>query len=174
MSSTSRQKTSAPRSNKSKTFSYKISTRATNRNTISETENKETTKPPVSNASEAGSSSSQKKTLEIVLQQSQVNAQVNALQDNLKLPKFWKHNAEDWIALIETKFRLSRIDAQVNRYVAVLEAFDASHLERLYDVPNPEDEACYEKLITQIQTVFAGDENKRLDLLLKDLTLGVF
>ena len=68
MSSTSRQKTSVPRSNKSKP-SYKISTRATNRNTMSETENK-TTKPPVSNAFEAGSSSSQKKPLEIVLQQS--------------------------------------------------------------------------------------------------------
>ena len=73
-----------------------------------------------------------KKTPEIVLQQSQVNAQVNAPQDNLKLPKFWKHNAEGWIALIEAKFRLSRIDAQVNRYVAVLETFDASNLERLF------------------------------------------
>ena len=65
MSSTSRQKTSVPRSNKSKPFSYKISTRATNRNTMSETENKETTKPPVSNASEAGSSSSQKNLLKL-------------------------------------------------------------------------------------------------------------
>ena len=99
---------------------------------MSETENKETTKPPASNASEAGSSSSQRNPPEIVLQQSQVNAQVNAPQDNLNLPKFWKHNAEGWIALIETKFRLSRIDAQVNRYVAVLEAFDASNLERLF------------------------------------------
>ena len=106
------------------------------------------------------------------MQQSQVNAQVNAPQENLKLPTFWKHNAEGWITLIETKFRLSRIDAQVNRYVAVLEAFDASNLERPYDFPNPEDAACYEKLITQIRTVFAGDENERLDLLLKDLTLG--
>ena len=100
---------------------------------MSETENKETTKPaPVSNASKAGSSRSQKKPPEIVLQQSQVNAQVNAPQDNLKLPKFWKHNADGWIALIETKFRLSRIDAEVNRYVAVLEAFDASNLKRLF------------------------------------------
>ena len=56
--------------------------------------------------------------------------------------------------------------------MAVLEAFDASNLERLYDVPNAEDEACNEKLITQIRTVFARDENERLDLLLKDLTLG--
>ena len=88
MSSTSRQKTSVPRSNKSKLSSHKISTRATNRNTMSETENKETTKPPVSNVSKAGSSSSQKKPLEIVLQQSQVNVQVNAPQENLKLPKF--------------------------------------------------------------------------------------
>ena len=97
---------------------------------MSETENKGTTKPPVSNTSKAGSSSSQKNPSEIVLQQSQVNAQVNAPQDNLKLPKFWKHNAEGWIALVETEFRQSRIDAQVHRYVAVLEAFDASNLER--------------------------------------------
>ena len=54
-------KTSVPWSNKSKP-SYKISTRATNQNTMYETENKETTKQPVSNASEAGSSSSHVKT----------------------------------------------------------------------------------------------------------------
>ena len=64
MSTTSRQKTSVLRSNKSKPSSYKISTRATNRNTMSETENK-TTKSPVSNASEAGSSSSQKNLLKL-------------------------------------------------------------------------------------------------------------
>ena len=85
------------------------------------------------------------------MQQSQVNAQIIAPQDNLKLPKFWKHNAEGWIALIETKFTLSRIDAQVNRYVAVLEAFVASNLERLYNVPNPEDKACNEKLVTKFE-----------------------
>ena len=45
-------------------------------------------------------------------------------------------------------------------------------MERLYDIPNPKNQNCYDKLITQIRTVFARDQNERLELLLKDLILG--
>ena len=45
-------------------------------------------------------------------------------------------------------------------------------MERLYDIPNPEDQNCYDKLITQIRIVFARHQNERLELLLKNLTLS--
>ena len=92
--------------------------------------------------------------------------------NNFKLPQFWKHNAEGWIALVQTKFRIYGFESQIDRYLAILEAFNTEDLERLYDIPNPEDQNCYNKLITQIRTVFARDQNERLELLLKDLTLG--
>ena len=92
--------------------------------------------------------------------------------NNFKLPQFWKHNAEGWIALVQTKFRIYGFESQIDRYLAILEAFNTEDLERLYDIPNPEDPNCYDKLITQIRTVFARDQNERLELLLKDLTLG--
>ena len=92
--------------------------------------------------------------------------------NNFKLPAFWKHNAGSWIALIEAKFRMSKITTQINKYMAVLEALNNSELERLYNIPKPEDENCYDKLITQIHDIFTRDDQDRLDLLLNDLTLG--
>ena len=69
--------------------------------------------------------------------------------NNFKLPAFWKHNAGSWIALIEAKFRMSKITTQINKYMAILEALSNSELEHLYNIPKPEDENCYDKLITQ-------------------------
>ena len=90
--------------------------------------------------------------------------------NNFKLPQFWKHNAERWIALVQTKFRIYRFESQIDRYLAILEAFTEG-LECLYNISNPEDQNCYDKLITKIRIVFARDQNERLELLLKDLTL---
>ena len=75
-------------------------------------------------------------------------------------------------ALIEAKFRMSKITTQINKYMAVLEALSNSELEHLYNIPKPEDENCYDKLITQIHNIFTRDDQDRLDLLLNDLTLG--
>ena len=38
--------------------------------------------------------------------------------------------------------------------MAVLEAISNSKLEHLYNIPKPEGENCYDKLITQIRDVF--------------------
>ena len=94
--------------------------------------------------------------------------------NNFKLPAFWKHNAGSWIALIEAKFRMSEITTQINKYMAVLEALSNSELEHLYNIPKPEDENCYDKLITQIYDIFTRDDQDRLDLLLNDLTLDLY
>jgi len=94
------------------------------------------------------------------------------LCNNFKLPPFWKHNPDSWIALIEAKFRISNIITQVNKYMAVLESLSNSELEHLYNIPKPDDENCYDKLITQIHDVFSRDDRDRLDLLLNELTLG--
>ena len=56
--------------------------------------------------------------------------------------------------------------------MAVFKALGNSELEYLYNIPKPEDENCYDKLITQIRDVFTRDDRDRLDLLLNDLTLG--
>ena len=67
---------------------------------------------------------------------------------------------------------MSNIAAQINKYMAVLEALNNSELEHLYNIPKPEDENSYDKLITQIHDVFTQDDRDRLDLLLNDLALG--
>ena len=67
---------------------------------------------------------------------------------------------------------MSNIAAQINKYMAVLEALNNSELEHLYNIPKPEDENSYDELITQIHDVFTRDDRDRLDLLLNDLTLG--
>ena len=54
--------------------------------------------------------------------------------------------------------------------MAVFEALNNSKLEYLYNIPKPEDENCYDKLITQIHDVFTRDDRDRVDLLLNDLT----
>ena len=92
--------------------------------------------------------------------------------NNFRLPALWRHNTDSWVALVETKFRMSSIPTQIGKYMAVLKALDNSELEHLYNIPKPDDENCYHKLITQIRDVFTRDDQDRLDLLLNDLTLG--
>ena len=111
-----------------------------------------------------------------LLQTSQLNDNRLPLEErrpcnNFELPAFWKHNADSWIALIQAKFRMSNITTQLNKYMAVLEALSNYELEHLYNIPKPENENCYDKLITQIHDVFTRDDRDRLDLLLNDLTL---
>ena len=92
---------------------------------------------------------------------------------NFRLPALWRHNADSWyVALVEAKFRMSSITTQIGKYMAVLKVLGNSELEHLYNIPKPEDENCYEKLITPIRDVFTRDDRDRLDLLLNDLTLG--
>ena len=56
---------------------------------------------------------------------------------------------------------MSNITAQINKYMAVLEALNNSELEHLYNIPKPEDENSY-KLITQIHDVFTRDDREDL------------
>ena len=109
---------------------------------------------------------------EVLPQTSQSNDIIAYQLMNFKLSAFWKHNANSWIALIEAKFCMSNISAQINKYMAVLEALSNSELEHLYNILKPEDKNCYDKLITQIHDVFTQDDQDRLDLLLNDLILG--
>ena len=64
--------------------------------------------------------------------------------------------------MVQAKFRINGFECEIDYYLAVLEAFNAEDLERLYDIPNPEERNCYDKLITQIRTVFARNQNERL------------
>ena len=91
---------------------------------------------------------------------------------NIKLPPFWPQNAENWLALCETKFEIFEITRPVIKYVALLEALPSNYRDKLYNIPKPEDPECYNKLTSQIETIFAKDESETLDLLLNDLTLG--
>ena len=42
----------------------------------------------------------------------------------------------------------------------------------MYHIPNPEEPACYDKLIREFRNVFIADEAEKLDILLNDLSLG--
>ena len=89
-----------------------------------------------------------------------------------KLPSFWKHSAEGWIALVQMKFRINGFESQIDRYLAVLEAFTQKIWNVYTTFQIPKIKKCYDKLITLICTIFARDQTERIELLLQDLTLG--
>ena len=145
---------------------FTTSTRLTNRVPIMTEEQK--LNPSISTQSNETEGSSQT---------SQSNGDRSLLNEqrtynNFRLPALWRHNADSWVALVEAKFRMSNITTQIGKYMAVFKALGNSELEHLYNIPKPEDENCYDKLITQIRDVFTRDDRDRLDLLLNDLTLG--
>ena len=74
--------------------------------------------------------------------------------------------------MYEDKFTIAGIEAPVLKFMTIFEALTTSQLEKLHDIPKPQDSVCYTKLCTQIKVVYAKDDSKKLDLLLNNLTLG--
>ena len=56
--------------------------------------------------------------------------------------------------------------------MTILETLTTGQLEKLYNIPKPQDPDCYIKLCTQIKAEYAKDEFEKLDLLLNNITLG--
>ena len=56
--------------------------------------------------------------------------------------------------------------------MTILETLTTGQLEKLYDIPKPQDPDCYTKLCAQIKAVYAKDDSEKLDLLLNNLTIG--
>ena len=85
---------------------------------------------------------------------------------NFKLPPFWSHNADSWLALCEAKFTIADIEAPVLKFMTILEALTTGQFEKLCDIPKPQDPDCYPKLCTQIRPIFF--------ILILHLTLAVW
>ena len=88
------------------------------------------------------------------------------------MPPFWSHDADSWLALCDAKFNIAGIDAPVLQFMTILETLTSGQLEKLYDIPKPQDPECYTKLCNQIKAVYAKDNAEELDSLLNNLTLG--
>ena len=89
-----------------------------------------------------------------------------------KLPSLWSHDADSWLVLCDAKFNTAGINASVLKFMTILETLNTGQLEKLYDIPKPQDPDCYTKLCNQIKAVYATDDSEKLDILLNNLTLG--
>ena len=67
---------------------------------------------------------------------------------NFKLPPFWSHDADSWLALCDTKFNIAGMEAPVLKFMTNLETLITGQLEKLYDIPKVQDLDCYTKLCT--------------------------
>ena len=65
---------------------------------------------------------------------------------NFKLPPFWSHNADSWVALCEAKCNIAGIEAPVLKFTTILETLTTGQFEKLYDISKPQDSDCYTKL----------------------------
>ena len=64
------------------------------------------------------------------------------------------------------------MEALVLKFMKIFKTPTTSQLEKLYDIPKPQDSNCYTKSCIQIKAVCAKDDSEKLDLLLNNLTLG--
>ena len=78
---------------------------------------------------------------------------------NFKLPHFWSHDADSWLDLRDAKFTIAGIEVQLLKFMTILKTLTTGQLEKLYDIPKPQDPDCYTKLCTQIKTVYAKDNS---------------
>ena len=58
---------------------------------------------------------------------------------NFNLPHFWSHDAN----FCEAKFTISGIEAPVLKFMTILETLTTGQLEKLYDIPKPQDPDCF-------------------------------
>ena len=72
---------------------------------------------------------------------------------NFKLPPLWSHDVESWLHWCDGKFNTASINAPVLKFMTILETLTTSQLEKLYDIPKPQDPDCYTKLCNQIRAV---------------------
>ena len=91
---------------------------------------------------------------------------------NFKLPPLWSHDADSWLDWCDAKFNTAGINTPVLKFMTILETLTTGQLEKLYDIPKPQDPDCYTKLCNQIKAVYAKDDSEKLDILLNNLTLG--
>ena len=56
--------------------------------------------------------------------------------------------------------------------MTILKILTTGQLEKLYDIPKPQNPDCYTKLCNQIKAVYTKDDSEKLDILLNNLTLG--
>ena len=82
------------------------------------------------------------------------------------------YDADNWLALCDTKFNIAGINAPVLKFMTILETLTTSQLEKLYIISKPQDPDCYSKLCNQMKAMYAKDDSKELDILLNSLTLS--
>ena len=91
---------------------------------------------------------------------------------NFKLPPLWSHDADSWLAWCDAKFNIAGINTPVLKFMTILETLTTGQLEKLYDIPKPQDPDCYTKLCNQIKAVNAKGDSENLEILPNNLTLG--
>ena len=79
------------------------------------------------------------------------------------MPPFWSHDAGSWLALCDAKFDIAGIEALVLKFMTILKTLTTGQLDKLYDIPKPQDPGCYTKLCYQIKAEYAKDNSEKLD-----------
>lgn len=91
----------------------------------------------------------------------------------LKLPPFWDKQPELWFVNIEAQFANSGIEQDKTKYFAVVGALNSDVLTYVSDIVlTPPDKDRYDTLKNRLITNFSDSEQKRIQTLLSELTLG--
>ena len=92
---------------------------------------------------------------------------------NFNPPPFWKQNVQLWFKQVESQFRVKGVTADEDKYDLIVSALDTSVLTQVSDLviePPPIDK--YQTLKQRIINCFCESEEKKLQILLKEIALG--
>lgn len=110
----------------------------------------------------------------IIQPNANANANANAVNRiHVRVPPFWKLNPQLWFKQIEAQFANSAINNDLTKYNTIVGVIDSDVLTSVSDIVlDPPNINLYETLKQRLIKNFTDSDNKKLDQLLHDLTLG--
>ena len=98
---------------------------------------------------------------------------VNARSISFVAPPFWKANVSIWFSQCEAQFRIKNIDSDQDRFDCIVSSIDSGILSQVSDlVVSPPAQNKYETVKARIIDAFSDSEDRKLQRLLKETTLG--
>lgn len=104
----------------------------------------------------------------------QPNAQQNAVNRiQVRVPPFWKQNPEIWFHQLEAQFANSLIVNDRTKFNTIVGVIESDILSSVSDIVlNPPANNCYDAIKARLLNQFAETENKKLNNLFHELTIG--
>lgn len=92
---------------------------------------------------------------------------------HFKVPPFWKQNVPIWFRQVEAQFRVKGITNDEDKYDLILSSIESYTCTQLSDIiMDPPADNKYQTLKERLISCFGDSEDKKLQRLLKEITLG--